>query len=185
DAVRADQPAVVCGLSMGGYVALAFYRRHRARVAGLILAATRAGADSPEAQAGRDRMAQTAREHGAGAVAEAMLPKLFAPAAYAARPELVAGARPMLAGASVDGIVSALAALRDRPDSTPRLAEITVPTLVIHGTDDQLIPPAEAEKMAAGIPGAALRLIAGAGHLLNLEQPAAFNAAVSDFMLSL
>lgn len=184
DAVRAEQPAVLCGLSMGGYIALAFYRRHPARVAGLILAASRAGADSPEGRAGRDRLAQTARAHGAAAVAEAMLPRLFAPATYTTNPALIESTRAMLAGASVDGIVSALAALRDRPDATPALAGIAVPTLVIHGAEDQLIPPAEAEKTAAGIPGAALRIMPGAGHLPNLEQPAIFNAAVRDFMLS-
>jgi pimeloyl-ACP methyl ester carboxylesterase len=85
----------------------------------------------------------------------------------------------------VDGLVSALAALRDRPDATPTLAEITVPTLVIHGADDLLIPPAEAEKTRSGITGARLTLLAGAGHLPNLEQPALFNEAVREFVISL
>lgn len=185
DAVRVTQPAVVCGLSMGGYVAFAFYRRYRARVAGLVLAATRAGADSPEGRAGRDKMAALAREQGAEAVADAMLPKMFAPKTYTAHPVLVERARAMMAGSSVDGIVGALGAMRDRADSTPTLAEITVPTLVVHGADDQLIPVSEAEKMQAGIEGARLVVLPDAGHLLNLEQPALFNSALADFVMNL
>ncbi len=185
DAARVTRPAVLCGLSMGGYIALAFYRKYPERVAGLILAATRAGADSPEGRANRDKMAAQARAQGAGAVAEAMLPKLFSPKTYAAQPQLVAGTRALMAGASVDGLTAALAAMRDRPDSTATLAAIRAPTLVLHGADDQLIPAAEAEKTRAGIPGAQLAVIADAGHLPNLEQPAAFNAAVRAFIENL
>lgn len=182
DALRVDRPAVICGLSMGGYIAFALQRRHPARVRALILAATRAGADSDEARANRDRLAARAEAEGAGAVAEAMLPKLFAPGAYAAQPKLVAATRAMMAGASVPGVVGALRAMRDRPDSTPGLAAIGVPTLVVHGAEDQLMPVREAEIMAEGIPGAVLTVLPNAGHLLNLEQPGRFNEAVREFV---
>lgn len=185
DAARVTRPVVFCGLSMGGYIALAFYRKYRARVAGLILASTRAGTDSAEGKANRDKLAAQARAQGAASVADAMLPKMLAPVTYSAQPQLVAETRAMMASASVDGVTAALAALRDRPDATPTLAEIQVPTLVVHGADDQVIPVAEAEKLQAGIPGARLQVLPDAGHLLNLEQPAAFNAAVRAFLESL
>jgi pimeloyl-ACP methyl ester carboxylesterase len=170
---------------MGGYVAFAFYRKYGARAAGLIFAATKAGADSPEGKAGREKNAALAQEKGAAAIAEAMLPKMLAPQSYAARPEVVAQARAMMEGTSVAGVVGALLGMRDRPDSTPTLAHINKPTLVLHGADDQLIPSKEGEAIAAGIKGATLKLIPGAGHLLNLEQPQAFNAAVNGFLQSL
>jgi pimeloyl-ACP methyl ester carboxylesterase len=185
DAIGAKQPAVVCGLSMGGYVAFAFYRKYASRVKGLIFAATKAGADTTEGKAGRDKTAATAKEKGAGAIAEAMLPKMFAPKTYQANPGLVAQARAMMESTPVDGIVADLMGMRDRPDSTPTLAQIDVPALVIHGAEDQLIPSKEAEATHAGIKNSKLVLVPEAGHLLNLEEPEAFNRAVHAFLKSL
>lgn len=178
-------PFVVCGLSMGGYVALEFYRQYSEHMAGLILTATQAKADSAEAKAKRDQTAETARKEGVTAVAQAMLPKLFAPETYEEDKELVDFVEGILEAASVDGVVGALAAMRDRPDSTPSLAEIDIPVLIIHGEKDQLISVAEAEAMAKAIPNAHLVVIPDAGHLPNLEQPDAFNDAVIDFLESL
>jgi pimeloyl-ACP methyl ester carboxylesterase len=118
---------------MGGYVALAFQRRHPARTAGLILAATRAGADSDEGKANRDRGIATAEAQGAGPIVDAMLPKMLAAQTYTTQPEVVAETRAIMESATVPGIVGALAALRDRPDATTQLGEITVPVLVLHG----------------------------------------------------
>jgi 3-oxoadipate enol-lactonase len=178
-------PFVVCGLSMGGYIALEFYRRYGEHVAGLILTATRAGADSAEGKANRDKMAEMAKREGVTAVADAMLPKLLSPANFADDKELVEFARQMMEGASLEGVVGALAAMRDRPDSTPTLPTIDVPVLIIHGADDQLIPVSEAEAMAKAVPDGRLLIIPHAGHLPNLEQPDAFNDAVIDFLESL
>jgi pimeloyl-ACP methyl ester carboxylesterase len=175
-------PVVVGGLSMGGYVALEFWRRHRPRVAGLILAATRAGADSDAGRTGRDEAAGVAIAEGVPAIAEAMLPKLLAPTAYAAEPDLVEFVRDMMLATATDGVVGALAAMRDRPDSTEDLTTIDVPTLIIHGAEDQLIPSSEAEAMQAKITGSELVLVPAAGHLPNLEQPEIFNDAVRDFL---
>ena len=179
-----EGPVIVGGLSMGGYVAFEFYRRYPERVAGLILAATRAGADSPEGKAGRDKSAQTAKSEGVNAIAAGMLPKLLAPNSYKTLPEVVEFVEEMMADTSVDGMIGALMAMKDRPDSTPTLAEIDVPTLIIHGANDQLIPLSEAEAMHAAIEGSELLIVPDAGHVLNLEQPDIFNDAVLDFLES-
>ena len=146
-------PVVVGGLSMGGYVALELWRSHPDRVAGLILAATRPGADSAEGRTRRDKAAGLAIAKGVAAIAEGMLPKLLAPETYEAEPDLVEFVHDMMLDTSEDGVVGALAAMRDRPDSTALLPTITVPTLVIHGEADQLIPVAEAKAMQAAVRG--------------------------------
>lgn len=174
--------AVVAGLSMGGYIAFAFYRKFRDRVRGLILADTKAGADSPEGKKGRDDSAALAREKGAGAIAERMLPKMLTPKTASERAEVARAANAMMARQSVEGVVGALMALRDRPDSTPTLATISVPTLIITGSEDTLIPPEESELMRDAIRGARLVTIPGAAHLSNYEQPEAFNQAVREFL---
>lgn len=179
-----EGPVIIGGLSMGGYVALEFYRRYPERVAGLVLASTRAGADSTEGKAGRDKAAETARSQGTKAIADSMLPKLLAPQNYEEQPDVVEFLQEMMEGASVEGVVGALMAMRDRPDSTPMLADIDVPTLIIHGADDQLIPVAEAEAMFAAIPDAELVIVPDAGHVPNLENPDDFNDALLDFVES-
>jgi 3-oxoadipate enol-lactonase len=175
-------PVVVGGLSMGGYVAFEFCRLYPERVAGLILAATRAGADSAEVKDARDNAAGVAIAEGTAAIAEGMLPKLLAPDNYEAQPDLVDFVREMMQETSEDGVVGALTAMRDRPDSTPDLPALDVPVLILHGQEDQLIPLAEAEAMAAALPRAKLVVVPGAGHLPNLEQPEIFNDAVRDFL---
>lgn len=183
--LNVSTPFVVCGLSMGGYIAFEFYRRFPEYVAGLILASTKAGADSAEGKTNRDKMAEMARKQGVTAVADAMLPKMMSPQTAKDDKELVEFVRDMMESTSVEGVVGALAAMRDRPDSTAMLADIDVPVLIIHGADDQLIPVSEAEAMARAIPDARLVIIPDAGHLPCLEQPDAFNDAVIDFLDSL
>lgn len=185
EATGVNQPTLVCGLSMGGYVALAFYRLYPERVAGLVLAATRAGADSEEGKSNRDKTAAQAREQGASAVAAGMLPKMMSSKTYATNPELVERVSDIMSSASVEGIVGASSGMKERPDSNELLAKIRVPTLILHGSDDQLIPFKEAEAMHEAIEGSRLRLLPEAGHLLNLEQPELFNQAVQDFLASL
>ena len=177
--------ATVVGLSMGGYIALAFWRRHAAHVRALVLADTRAGADDAAARARRLELAALARERGAEAVADAMLPGMAGKSTRERQPELMAALRAMLASAPVDGIVGALQAMMERPDSTPTLATITVPTLVIVGDEDVLTPPAEAERLHAGIAGSRLAVIPGAGHVSNLERPSAFTAVTCELLESL
>ncbi len=169
--------AVVGGLSMGGYIAFAFWRRHRERVAALVLADTRAEPDSPQAQANRDASAAKVRLADVGAIAGDMLPRLLAPASLAA-PRLAERMRTMMMSQSAETVIAALGGLRDRADSCPTLPTITVPTLVLVGDQDALTPPADAVTMVAGIPAAHLVVIPGAGHMSPLENPRAVNAAL-------
>jgi pimeloyl-ACP methyl ester carboxylesterase len=175
-------PVVVGGLSMGGYVAFEFCRKYPERVMGLILAATKPGADSAEVKKARDAAAETARKDGVEVIADGMLPKMLVPGAVESAPEMAAFVKRMMMETTVDGIVGALGAMRDRPDSTPDLPKLAVPTLVIHGADDQLIPRAEAEAMADALPEATLAIAADAGHLPCLEQPEFFNDTVREFL---
>ncbi len=177
--------AVICGLSMGGYIVFEFCRRYADRVAGVILANTKAGPDSPEGKAGRDQSVELARQKGVEAIIAAMLPKLLAPQTYQNNSVVVEQARAVMQRSTVEGIIAALRAMRDRPDSTPTLQWIDRPALVIGGTDDQLFPKSEFEKMAQGLPKGKLVMIPGAGHLSNLEQPDLFNGAVRDFLKGL
>ena len=177
------QPVVLCGLSMGGYIALAFYRKFPSQVAGLILAATRANADSPETRENRDQAIRLANQQGSMAIAESMLPKMFASNTHDANPSLITNVRDIMAHTSVAGITGALHGMKNRPDSYSMLQSIQVPTLIIHGAADQLIPLSVAQGMSAAIPGAILCIIPRTGHLLNLEQPELFNQAVRNFLL--
>ncbi|PID86821.1 MAG: alpha/beta hydrolase [Chloroflexi bacterium] len=185
DYLAITTPVVVCGLSMGGYVAFEFFRRYPELVAGLILTSTRALPDTPQGKANRDKMAAKAQTEGVAAIAADMLPKLFSPKTYEENEEVVDFVQEMMEWASVDGVVGALAAMRDRPDSSPTLTEIDVPTLIIHGADDKIVPLAEAEAMRDAIPNAQLVVIPDAGHVPNLEQIDAFNDAVMDFLMEL
>jgi 3-oxoadipate enol-lactonase len=170
--------ASVGGLSMGGYVALAFAARHRSRLERLILADTRAAADSEVARAGRaDALALVAQD-GVPALVERQLATLLSPAASAAVREHVRG----LGKQSREGVSAGIRALRDRPDRRAELAAIGCPTLVIVGTEDKISPPAEMADLARAIPGARLVEIAGAGHLSNLEKPSEFSAAIAHFI---
>ncbi len=175
-------PVVVCGLSMGGYLAFEFYRRYPERVAGLILASTRASADSEAGKKGRDEMITAVAEQGVKQLADAMLPKLLSPQTLAEDDELTEYVHDIMLHTSPKGVIGALHAMKNRPDSTPMLADIDVPTLVIHGENDQLIPVSEAKAMADAIPNAELVILPNAAHLPNLEQPEPFNDAIMDFM---
>lgn len=174
--------AVVAGLSMGGYVALAFALKFPDRLAGLILSNTRAGADSPEAAKARNDNADRALREGVKPVVEPMLGKLFSAETAGAKPALVEELRRILFSASPNGVAGALRGMAVRPDVTAQLPSITAPTLIITATDDAVIPPAESQKMAAAIKGSTLVEIPDAGHLPNMEQPAAFNKAVRNFI---
>ena len=179
------QRAVIAGLSMGGYIAFAFYRKYASRVRALILADTRAAPDSPEAKKGRDDNVVLAREKGTAAVAEKMFPKMLMPQTIAARADIANATRALMSRQPSEGVVAALIALRDRPDSTPTLGQIVAPTLIVGGAEDTLTPPKDAEQMRDGIRGARLAVIPNAAHLSNFEQPDAFNQTVRAFLQSL
>lgn len=180
--------AVVCGLSMGGYVAMAMWRRHPERIRALVFVDTKAGADTEETKAKRDALIAIVRRDGSRAIADAQLQGMLGKTTRERRPEVVNAVRVMMARQSVAGITGALQSLRDRPDSRQTLGTITVPTLVVVGEDDVLTPIQEARAIAEALPAAArvrMEIIAGAGHLPCLERPAAMTHALSDFLESL
>jgi 3-oxoadipate enol-lactonase len=181
DAVEIER-AVIAGLSMGGYIALAFWRLHRERVLALVLADTRAGADTEEGKAKRRETIELARREGPTAVARAMLPGMVGKSTREREPSVVATMRAMLESASVDSIVGASEAMIARADSTPLLPTIDVPTLIICGDEDVLTPPKESRAMHAAIPGSRLEIIPAAGHVSNIERPAAVNQVLAEFV---
>ena len=175
--IRVDR-AVVVGLSMGGYLAFEIYRQRPGLFRGLVLCDTRPGADTPEGAAGRETFAKNALEKGLHWVADEMTPKLLRPQPDAAA---VREVRHLIGEGTPAGVAAAQRGMARRPDSTPTLATIACPTLVVVGAEDTLTPPAEAEKMVAGIKGSKLARIPGAGHLPNVENPGAFDLALLDF----
>jgi pimeloyl-ACP methyl ester carboxylesterase len=177
--------AVFVGLSMGGYLEFTLYRLYPELILGLVFADTRAEADKPEQTQWRFNLAQQTGAIGPAAVIADMLPKLLAPKTYERDPDLVERVRSIQAAAPVPGIIGDLMAMAERPDSTDLLPSITIPTLVIVGRDDVLTAPADAERIAKGIPGAKLVIIPDAGHLSNMEQPDLFNRAVGEFAAAL
>jgi len=170
--------ATVVGLSMGGYTALAFAQRHAAHLAALVLADTRAAADSPETRRAREDARALIESSGTSTYLDRSLPRLLAPDAS---PALLARTR-ALAETRGERIVAGLAALRDRPDRTSELAAIRCPTLVIAGARDQVVPLEEMRGMSVAIPSARFVALDGVGHLANLEAPAAFVAALRAFL---
>lgn len=174
--------AVIGGLSMGGYVALAFAARHANRLDGLVLADTRATADTDPVRQARDEGIAVVREHGVMTYVERQLPRLLSPAASEATRRRV---RELASAQTPAGVERALRALRDRPDRTGELSAISCPTLVVVGEQDAITPPAEAAGLAAAITGAQLVTLSGAGHLSNIEAPEAFDDAVQRFLRQL
>jgi pimeloyl-ACP methyl ester carboxylesterase len=176
--------AVIGGLSMGGYITFALARVAPQRCRALVLADTRAEADTPEMRANREKSQAAAREQGTMGVWTPMEPKAVGPAARAAG-TLVPALRAMAEDNNPARIIDSLEALKTRPDSRPGLPLITCPTLVIVGEDDELTPPAVSDAIQRDIPGARLVRIPQAGHMSNLEQPDAFNRALWTFVQGL
>ncbi len=173
---------VVGGLSMGGYVAFAMLRLAARYVQALILADTKPQADTPEAVAGRLKMLELVQTGGPTAIADEMVPKLLGSLTRDTQPETVDRVRELILANSTEAIAGAIRALIGRPDSTPLLQSIHVPTLILVGQQDVLTPPSVSELMHSAIPGSELQVIADAGHLANLDQPAAFDAALARFL---
>jgi len=182
DALEVREPVHFCAMSMGGYVAFEFLRRHPQRVRSLILCDTKATADAPEGAANREKMAQEALREGAVVAEKAMLPKLLAADAPQRQPEVVDQVRRMILGTPPETIASAQRGMALRADMRSLLGEIQVPTLLIVGEVDVIATPQEMQSMADAIPGSRLVTIPGAGHLTPLEAPREFNAAVADFL---
>ena len=175
-------PCILGGLSMGGYVCFEFVARYLADVRALLLVDTRYDADTPEGKENRGRMIQVASERGASAIADIMEPKLLAPDTPTSRPAVQQKLRQIMESIPAQTIEYTLLALRDRADSTERLKNITVPTLVVIGEQDAITPRPIAQSMQQGIAGAQLAIIPAAGHMAPMEQAEAFNRIVREFV---
>jgi len=174
--------AVIGGLSMGGYVAFAMLRHAARYFQGLILADTKPQADTPEAVEGRKKLLALVQEKGPAAVADEMVPKLVGETTRKTRPEVAEHVRSLILASSADAIAGEIRALMSRPDSTPLLATIHFPTLIVVGDEDTVTPPTLSHEMRDAIAGSELAVIPGAGHMSNLEQPESFNAALARFL---
>ena len=174
--------AVIGGLSMGGYVALAFYKQFPSRVRALILADTRAQADTEEAKQTRAQQAEKAVSEGMAGIADAMLPKLLTPETVSKRPEIVKRVRDMMLKTKPEGAAAALLGMAEREDQTELLSKITAKTLIIVGAEDAITPVADSEKMHNAIAGSRLVVLESAGHVSNFERAERFNEALMDFL---
>jgi 3-oxoadipate enol-lactonase len=173
-------PCVLGGLSMGGYVALAFAKKYASDLAGLILIDTRSEADTADGKAARDKMIQSARISGARAIADQMFPRMLSPQNQSR--EVGAAARQIMESQRPETIENALAAMRDREDYTGILRSIAVPALILVGEHDAITPPDMARQMNSAVPKSKLQIIPRAGHLSTMEQPAQVTAAIAGFL---
>lgn len=177
---EAISKAVFVGVSIGGYVLFEFWRRHRERIAGLVLSNTRASAETEESRANRLRIADQVLSEGTGAFIDDMLGKLIGSTTRSERPDIVEAARHMMQSMSPEDIAGVQRGMADRPDSIETLSTIDVPTLVIAGEED--IPPlSAAELMRDRIAGSTLHVIPKAGHYAAMERPEEYSALTLDF----
>ena len=183
DALEIER-AIIGGLSMGGYVTFELFRQAPERFTGVVLADTRAQADTPEGRQARRNMSELVRTKGAAAVASQMLPKLFSERTLRERADLVSYVRTMIEQSPVAEIDAAIQALMTRPDSTPDLARISLPTLVIVGALDAVTPVTDAELLHREIPRSQLVVLDDAAHLSNVEAAEAFSMALENFLAS-
>lgn len=185
DSKGIDEPVHLAGFSMGGYIALAFSRKYADRLASLMLIDTKAAPDTPEAAKGRDELAKKVMETGTQVAAEAMMPKLFSQVTHGRQPEVEDRVNEIMLDQSPEAVATALGAMARRPDSTPGLAKLDIPVLLIVGQEDAITPPAEMKKVAGAIKDAKLVTIAGAGHMTTLEKPGDVDEAMLAFLNSL
>lgn len=185
DTLNITEKIVVCGLSMGGYISFAFARKFPNRLAALILTATRAAPDTEEGKLNRQRSIALAREQGIAPIIESMLARVLSPVTLQNNPALVETVRQIMQHTSLQAVIGDLQGMIERIDSRPFLKQISVPTLIIHGKDDNLIPIEEAQAMQAAIPSSRLLILENAAHLPNLEASERFNQAIREFIKTL
>jgi 3-oxoadipate enol-lactonase len=176
---------VIGGVSMGGYATFAVLRLAPERIEGVVLANTRAGADTPQGRENRRAMLALVDREGPAGVAREMVAKLLGRTTRETNPAAESTVRRLVKQHSNGAIRGAIVRMMNRPDSTPLLPGLRVPTLIIAGDEDELTPADEARRMADAVPGSTLVVIPSAGHLSNLEQPDAFNRALTGFLNAL
>lgn len=173
---------VLGAFSMGGYVAFRYLAQHADRLAGLMLLDTRPEPDTEEGRQRRYAGIERIRTEGPAGFLDDFVKLVVSPRTLESRPEVVTEVRRLMEGVRADALAGGLRAMAERPDSTPLLGTVRVPTLILVGEDDKATPVESSRKMAAAIPGAELVIIPGAGHMTNVEQPDAFNTAVQMFL---
>jgi 3-oxoadipate enol-lactonase len=174
--------AVIGGLSLGGYVTLAIFRHAPRYFRGMVLADTRAEADTAEAVAARQKMLALVRDKGPVAVADEMVPKLVGETTKRDAPDVTERLRELILASSTEAIAGAVTAMMTRPDSSLLLPGIHCPTLIVVGEEDTLTPPPLSQRMHQAIAGSELVVLPRAGHVSSVEQPEAFNAALARFL---
>lgn len=184
DHLRLDK-AVVGGMSMGGYVLLNLLERYPDRIAAPLFIVTKAGGDDDAGKARRTALAEAVRLQGSLPVAETFRSLLFAPATLSDNPGLVDEVFGWMRGTDPAGAAAGLVAMRDRKDSTVLLGSFSQPALVIGADEDQAIPVENSRIIAEGLPDAEFTILHGGGHMVNLEQPEAFNDTILEFMAGL
>jgi pimeloyl-ACP methyl ester carboxylesterase len=182
DALQVDVPVGLCGLSMGGYVAFEFWRKHAARLGALVLCDTRAAADTAEAAQGRLQVAERVLREGPAPLVDGLASKLLAESTVESRPEVVDALRQVMMGTDRKGIAAAARGMAQRSNFAPMLQQIRVPTLVLVGQHDVISTPVEMRSIAQAIPGARFVEIAGCGHMSPMEKPAQVNTAILEFL---
>jgi 3-oxoadipate enol-lactonase len=175
-------PCVLGGLSMGGYVAMAYCQKYPMDLKGLMLVDTKAEADTSAGKEGRMKMIELVRKQGSGAVAEEMMPKMLSPKTPRSGLQVAQKLRQIMEACPAQTIEHALLALRDRPDRTEMLASIAVPVLIVVGQADAITPPQVAQAMNEKIPRAELVVIPDAGHMSPMEKPTEMNDATRRFL---
>lgn len=175
-------PCILGGLSMGGYISLAFYQHCPSDIKGLILIDTRAPGDTPDGKHNRSKLIEQVNQCGSAPVIDSMMPKVLADETVAAQPGIVHEVRQMMQDCPPSTMAQALAALRDRPDRTELLPSIAEPVLIIVGECDAITPPDQAELMHRSIPHATFAKIPDAGHFAPIENPSAVNQAIRKFL---
>lgn len=185
DQLGVQEPVVFVGLSMGGYIAWPFMQQRMERTRALVLADTRVVADDEKIADGRRETARNVLDRGVEVVEESTLEKLFSASTHRNNPAAVESARSMIRAANPEGVAGALLGMAERPDVNDRLASLSVPTLVVVGEDDGISSPTEMEGFSRAIPGATFVRIPNAGHMSPMENPKAFNEALTRFLNSL
>lgn len=184
DHIGVTQAAIV-GCSMGGYVAFEILKSAPRYISAVGLVSTRPGADNEEGRKNRQKMIEQAEREGVESIASQMVPKLLSATTQRDRPDLVKHVQGLVLGNTPERVKAALTAMMERRDSTPLLAKIDVPALIIHGAEDSLIPPSEAEGMHRAIRNSQLEIIPLSGHLPNLERPVPFEGTLWEFVKKL
>ncbi|MFC6062330.1 alpha/beta fold hydrolase [Streptomyces ochraceiscleroticus] len=182
DHLGVDEPVVLGGLSMGGQIALDFCRLFPARVRGLLLADTSAPAETEDGRKWRHTLADRLLHEGLTPYADEVLDKMIEPRTIADRPDVAAHVRHMMRGTSPEGAAAALRGRAERPDYTALLPRITVPALVVVGSEDTYTPLADAQYLHDRLPDSVLTVVEGAAHMPNLERPGVFNAALAELL---